>query len=448
MSLRRFMACVVLIVAVSTVGCGDGQHFPSRPVTLVCPWSAGGGTDRVSRQMAVQLERELGMPVNVVNATGGGGVTGHTRGAMARADGYTVTMATVELNMLHWRGLCPVTAESFEPLAMLNEDSAAVFVMHDSEWNSIHDLEETIRSTQQPLRASGTANGGIWHLAMTGWLSERQVPLNSVTWISINGSAPSLQELIAGGIEFVCCSIPEAQSLLDAGEIRCLGVMSRRRCDAAPEVPTFAEQGIHWSMGGWRGLMYPRDVPRERVTRMREAILNVAHSEEFQTFMDSAGFQRIIADGDDFRTFLKESDAEFGVILNRPDVRQEHKAPFSRYFLPIVLAVCGAGAGLLGTFRNRRSADDEKRGAAAAVARDPAAYLRIAGFVPAIAAYIALCEISGYVIASAVLLLVLLLLLKVRLLTSLTIAAVTVPALYQLFVKVLGVPLPWGWLGW
>ncbi|MCA9049931.1 MAG: hypothetical protein KDA89_14445, partial [Planctomycetaceae bacterium] len=86
-----------------TAGCGRESHWPSRPVTLICPWSAGGGTDRVSRQVAVQLEAELGVPVNVVNAVGGGGVTGHTRGALAQPDGYTLTMATVELNMLHWR---------------------------------------------------------------------------------------------------------------------------------------------------------------------------------------------------------------------------------------------------------------------------------------------------------------------------------------------------------
>ena len=89
-----------LVVALASlavfVGCGTQQPFPSRPITLICPWSPGGGTDRVSRQMAMQLERRLGVPVNVINATGGSGVTGLTRGARSRPDGYTLMMMTVE----------------------------------------------------------------------------------------------------------------------------------------------------------------------------------------------------------------------------------------------------------------------------------------------------------------------------------------------------------------
>jgi tripartite-type tricarboxylate transporter receptor subunit TctC len=107
------VAClgVALASLILLVGCGQQQPFPSRPITLICPWSAGGGTDRVSRQMAMQLERRLGVPVNVINATGGSGVTGLTRGARSRPDGSTLMMMTVELSMLHWRGLTTITYE-------------------------------------------------------------------------------------------------------------------------------------------------------------------------------------------------------------------------------------------------------------------------------------------------------------------------------------------------
>ena len=123
-----FGLCCALVMA----GCSSRGSYPSRPVVLVCPWSPGGGTDNVSRQIAAQLQRVLGVPVNVVNATGGGGVTGHTRGALARPDGYTLTMATVELNMLHWRGLTKVSYRDFEPLVLLNRDDAAVFVRQNA----------------------------------------------------------------------------------------------------------------------------------------------------------------------------------------------------------------------------------------------------------------------------------------------------------------------------
>src|SRR5690606_24775956 len=108
-----------------------------------------------SRQVAALLEQELGVPVNVVNATGGSGVTGHTRGSLARPDGYTITMTTVELNMLHWRGLTNITHRDFEPLMLLNRDDAALFVREDAPWEGLGDLEAAVRENPGVLKASG-----------------------------------------------------------------------------------------------------------------------------------------------------------------------------------------------------------------------------------------------------------------------------------------------------
>ncbi|QEG40875.1 tripartite tricarboxylate transporter substrate-binding protein [Roseimaritima ulvae] len=433
-----------LMVCVAASGCRRDAAWPSRPITLVCPWSAGGGTDRVSRQVAVQLEAQLGVPVNVVNATGGGGVTGHTRGALARPDGYTLVMATVELNMLHWRGLCPVTPESFRPLARLNQDSAAIFVRADAPWTSVVELEQAFRDAKQPIPVSGTAAGGIWHLALVGWLLHSDVPIDSANWISINGSAPSLQELLAGGVEVVCCSIPEAGALLDAGEVKCLGVMSEQRSPAAPDVPTFDEQGVDWSMGGWRGLAYPRGVPEDRAEKMEAAVLTVARSEPFAEFMDTAGFNVSVTDGSRFTSFLAESDAEFGEILTAPAMQQRQAAPLNAYFVPgllAMLAVIAAGFGFISARRGRLADVDEKTPASVNVRL-------MFGFAVAIALFIIGCETVGYVIAAGLLLSAMLWMLRASIPTAAMIVVVAVPGLYQVFAGVLGVPLPWGWLGW
>ena len=90
-----YSALAALPLLLVPAGCQRSDEYPNRPITLICPWSVGGGTDQVSRQAAMLLEQELGVPVNVINATGGAGVTGHQRGALARPDGYTLTMATI-----------------------------------------------------------------------------------------------------------------------------------------------------------------------------------------------------------------------------------------------------------------------------------------------------------------------------------------------------------------
>ena len=111
------------LAAVSLLGAGNAQGaFPERPITLIVPWAAGGGTVAVARQIAHMLERDLKQPVNVVNRTGGSGVVGHQAIASAAPDGYTFGLITLEINLMHWVGLTDLTFEKFTPLALVNQD--------------------------------------------------------------------------------------------------------------------------------------------------------------------------------------------------------------------------------------------------------------------------------------------------------------------------------------
>src|SRR5512136_3105981 len=101
------MVLVVLGLGLLSSEAGAQTKYPSRPIQFVCPWGAGGGTDRVARMLAVLVEKDLGQPVTVVNRTGGSGAVGHTAGATAAPDGYTMCLTTVEITMMHWVGLTP-----------------------------------------------------------------------------------------------------------------------------------------------------------------------------------------------------------------------------------------------------------------------------------------------------------------------------------------------------
>src|SRR6187401_3014359 len=100
--------------------------YPERPITLIVPWGAGGGTDATARIIGSLLEKELGQPVNVVNRTGGSGVVGHQAIASSPADGYTIGLITVEIGMMHWVGLTTLTAADFTPIGVVNADPAGV----------------------------------------------------------------------------------------------------------------------------------------------------------------------------------------------------------------------------------------------------------------------------------------------------------------------------------
>jgi tripartite-type tricarboxylate transporter receptor subunit TctC len=231
--LRKTLVVLVALLGFGLTACASRDDYPSRPVTLIVPWAPGGGTDRIARQLAVGLEAELEVPVNVVNAVGGGGVLGHTRGAVARPDGYTLTFATAELNMLHWRDITPLNYHDFEPVLLVNRDDAAILVPLDSPWQSASELADSIRSRPRTLLASGTAFGGIWHLAVAGWLSDQGIPPEDLTLISMNSAQPAFQEMIAGRLDVVVTSLPEAKAMIETGAMRPRTPQSARRWSPA-----------------------------------------------------------------------------------------------------------------------------------------------------------------------------------------------------------------------
>ncbi|HEX2217130.1 MAG TPA: tripartite tricarboxylate transporter substrate binding protein, partial [Xanthobacteraceae bacterium] len=198
--------------AAATAGFGLRQssaqaNYPARPVTVICPWGAGGGTDATARIVASVLEKELGQPFNVVNRTGGSGVVGHSAIANASADGYTLGIITVEISMMHWQGLTQLTPKSYTPLALMNQDPPGVQVKADAPWKSVKELADAIKASPAgKLKASGTGQGGIWHLALVGWLKAMGLAANHVAWVPSNGAAPAMQDLAAGGLDLVTCS--------------------------------------------------------------------------------------------------------------------------------------------------------------------------------------------------------------------------------------------------
>jgi tripartite-type tricarboxylate transporter receptor subunit TctC len=129
-------------------------EYPERPITLIVPWAAGGGTDATGRIIATMLEQRLGQPVNVVNRTGGGGIVGHEEIKAAEPDGYTLGIITTELSMYDPVGSADMTYDDFTLLGLYNADPSAVFVKADSPYETIQDLAEAIKQDPAAVKAS------------------------------------------------------------------------------------------------------------------------------------------------------------------------------------------------------------------------------------------------------------------------------------------------------
>ncbi len=291
--------------------------WPNRPVTVVCPWGAGGGTDATARIISAILEKNLGQPFNVVNRTGGSGVVGHSAIATAPPDGYTIGMITVEITMMHHQGLTELNPTSYTPLALLNVDPPGVQVNATSPYKTIKDLADAIKAAPAgKLKASGTGQGGIWHLALIGWLQAMGLKPDHVAWVPSNGAGPAMQDLAAGGIDIVTCSVPEAKAMIDAGKAVSLAVMAPERNAAFPNVPTLKEgAGVAYSVGAWRGIADPKGMPADIAAKLVAELKKAHESAEFRDFMKNRGFGVTWADPAGFVKFMDEGNKAMGVAM-------------------------------------------------------------------------------------------------------------------------------------
>lgn len=290
-------------------------HYPQKTVTIICPWSPGGGTDAVSRFWAAALEESLGKPFVVVNRTGGAGAVGHFAGAHAKPDGHTIAMITFELSTMHRMQISRLTYRDYECLLQMNADPAAIVVPADSPWQDLTQFLDAVRTRPGEIKMSGTATGGAWDLARAGLLQAAKIPIPSCIWVPHPGAAPSLAELRGGHLDAICCSVPEVAAQLKNGEVRVLAVMAEQRIAGFPELPTAREQGVDWVAVGWRGLALPKGTPPEIVELLKEECLKIAASDEFRSFMEKYGFGVRIRATDEFTAFLKGQDQQWKSVV-------------------------------------------------------------------------------------------------------------------------------------
>ncbi|EPC00604.1 hypothetical protein L861_06600 [Litchfieldella anticariensis FP35 = DSM 16096] len=308
---------VGLLTAALSVGAAQAD-FPEKPIQLIVPWSAGGGTDAVARQLASGLEQELGQTVNVVNRTGGAGVVGHTAMTMADPNGYTLGLVTAEITTYRHIGTAPISYEDLSPIAMINLDSAAFNVSADSGWESLDAALEDIKANPNDYTVSGSSPGAAYHLAFAGFLNQQGIDPNTVALVPSEGAAPGLQELAADGVDFVFSSLPESESMRSSGRVDTLAVFADERLEAFPDIPTSEEvTGDPWAAGTWRGLVGPEGLPDDVVARLAEATQKVYESEDFQTFMANRGFGTAWRGPDAFGEFMAEADANNAEIIDK-----------------------------------------------------------------------------------------------------------------------------------
>ena len=290
--------------------------WPERPVTIIVPWGAGGAADQLARILASLLEQDLKQPFNVVQRTGGSGVVGHQAMVNAKPDGYTLGLATVEITMFQHQGLASFNHRDFTIVAIINTDAGGLMVRSDSPYKNAKQLIDDIKTKPaQTLKASGTGQGGIWHLGLVGWLLDEGVDPAKVPWVPSQGSAPAMQDLVAGGVNFVTASLPEGRTFIEAGKVRPLANMDKTRLTQY-DAPTLKEAtGSNWTVLTWRGIVGPKGIPKDVLDVLVPALKKAHSSKQYRDFVNERGFGWAWMEPEESVKFMDSSYQDFGRVM-------------------------------------------------------------------------------------------------------------------------------------
>lgn len=291
--IKLFLALLISVFAASSAFAA----YPDRAVKLICPWGQGGGADRVSHFLAEELEKHFGQPFIVENKTGGEGAVGHTAGAAAEPDGYTLTLVT---------GIAPVNYADFDLISLVNQDAASISVKADSPWKTLKDMIDAIKAKPGEYKFSGAPKAGAWDLGRILLFDKAGLQADDIVWVPSTSVAAAIPELLSSHVDAVCGPLAEMKTQLGGGEFRSLVVMSEARYPEFPDVPTAKELGHDVSYGTFRGLAAPEGTPPEIIKALDDAVAKIAASGAFKDFMSKNGFTIRYLNAPAFSAFIKK----------------------------------------------------------------------------------------------------------------------------------------------
>lgn len=295
-----------------------GDSYPNRPVELVVPFGAGGGTDVLARVFAEAAKKHFSQPFTVLNRPGASGAIGLGEVAQSRPDGYKIAMMTLEMVILPHLGIGKYQPEDFVPIVRLNQDPVVLAVSTQSPWNTIEDLVEAARRNKDGLRFGNAGIGGVSHLAALGLQQKLGVTFNHIPY---QGNAPAVVALLGGHIDAVVPSPAEVSSQVAAGKLRVLAVMGDQRLKGFEGVPTLKERRIDLSIGTWRGLGAPRGLPADVLAKLSEASMKAAQDPSVKEAMDKLSLGYSVADGARFKSEIDRDSAYFKGLITQLNLK-------------------------------------------------------------------------------------------------------------------------------
>lgn len=292
------IASAAIAAAMTFVGVESSRaadDWPSRPITMINPFAAGGPNDVPARMFAQRMGEALGQQVIVENVGGAGGMIGAQRVAKAAPDGYTFLVGTVGTqaqNQLLYKKPAYDATKDFTSVGLFLEAPLVLVARKDFPASNLKDFVAYAKQNGSKMQFASAGTGSAIHLGCA--------LLNSVTGIDVvhvpyRGANPAMQDLASGRVDYLCDIVTTAKPQIDGGAIKPIAILTDARSPALPNVPTAVEQGFDVKAYTWNAYFLPKGTPEAIVTKLNKAMLEAMHDPAIKQKLESAGL-RIVPD--------------------------------------------------------------------------------------------------------------------------------------------------------
>lgn len=282
---------LLVVFALALVPCASSaQSYPTKPVTLIVPFTPGGATDIVARLAAQVLTESLGQSFVVENRPGAGGMIVNELMAKTAPDGYTIMLgstgpSTISPILYKKRAFDPLAR--FDPIVLISGTPCILLVRNNLQAKSVKELIDLSHATPRGLNMASSGNGSLMHLMGEFFQSDRGVKWTHVPY---KGSAPALADISGGRVDVMFDLVASSASLVKGGSLKALAISTMQRSSQLPDVPTLEELGIKgYDMDGWQALLAPKGTPPDAIRKINGAINKALQTAEMKSKLAGIG---------------------------------------------------------------------------------------------------------------------------------------------------------------
>ena len=311
------------VLSMLVAGSALAQGFPSRPITLVVPFAAGGPTDVVARVLGQSLTRILGQTVIVENTVGAGGTIAVSRVARAQPDGYTL--------LIHHNGMATAVAlyrrlpynplTDFEYIGQVADVPMTLLARKTMAANTLPELIDYLKSNKDKATVANAGLGAVSHLCGMLFMSAIKTELTTVPY---KGTAPAMNDLLGGQVDVLCDQTTQTLPQIKAGNVKIYGVTTRARIESLPQTPTVAESGLPgFEVVVWHGIYAPKGTPKAATEKVTQALQTALADADVRRHLGELGAQVVPLDKqtpEGLQTWLKSEIDKWSPVIRKAGV--------------------------------------------------------------------------------------------------------------------------------